>query len=252
MDGNKQGDLGIYLAGKTTRVPYPVHAASSCHLDLDGKIFSLTISSKSSCKAPCQHISELQLISSTSTMKFVTIAAASFLAANAVVVAAYEVPRDNLIAELVDEYDAEMDFFDAEDEFIEKLSESASASGLRGSSFDEKQKKEKRQKYLKTYVEGCKRCKYWKEQLEKETSGPKKKNAMKHFEQAAAAAFRAEAHLSPKGKADWKAFQEEHGASASERMADEWMKRHGSSYEEDASFDDIASQFVHQSSEHQD
>jgi len=33
--------------------------------------------------------------------------------------AAYEVPRDNLITELVDEYDAEMDFFDAEDELIE-------------------------------------------------------------------------------------------------------------------------------------
>ena len=118
---------------------------------------------------------------------------------------------------------------------------SASASGLRGSSFEEKQKKEKRQKYLKTYVEGCKRCKYWKEKLEKETFGQKKKNAMKHFEQAAAAAFRAEAHLSPKGKADWKAFQDEHGASAAERMADEWMKRHGSIFDEDSSFafDDI-------------
>ena len=57
-----------------------------------------------------------------------------------------------------------------------------------------------------------------------------------HFEQAAATAFRAEVHLSPKGKADWKAFQEEHGASAAERMADEWMKRHASIFDEDASF----------------
>eukprot|EP00986_Skeletonema_menzelii_P002578 scaffold699_cov69-Skeletonema_menzelii.AAC.1 len=36
----------------------------------------------------------------------------------------------------------------------------------------------------------------------------------------------------------WLAFQEKYGAEKAERLADKWLKRHASSYDEDA-FDDV-------------
>jgi len=118
----------------------------------------------------------------------------------------------------------------------------AQASGYASeSSFEEKKNKaDKAQQKLWywTECEGCEECSYWKEMMKEATSGPKKKNAKKHFEEAKAAALRAAAHLSVEGKKAWEAFQEEHGADAAASLADKWMKRHASSYDEDV-FDDI-------------
>mmetsp|Transcript_29885 Transcript_29885/g.51030 ORF Transcript_29885/g.51030 Transcript_29885/m.51030 type:complete len:192 (-) Transcript_29885:122-697(-) len=103
------------------------------------------------------------------------------------------------------------------------------------SSFEEKKRKADKalQKlWYWTECEGCDECSYWKEMMKEATSGPKKKNAKKHYEEAKAATLRAAAHLSVEGKKAWEAFQEEHGADAAERMADDWMKRHASSYDE--------------------
>mmetsp|Transcript_7151 Transcript_7151/g.10508 ORF Transcript_7151/g.10508 Transcript_7151/m.10508 type:complete len:102 (+) Transcript_7151:292-597(+) len=74
--------------------------------------------------------------------------------------------------------------------------------------------------------------------MKEATSGPRKKNAKKHYEEAKAAALRAMSHFSVEGKKAWEAFQEEHGADAAASLADDWMKRHASSYDED-SFNDI-------------
>ena len=109
------------------------------------------------------------------------------------------------------------------------------------SSFEEKKRKADKalQKlWYWTECEGCEECSYWKEMMKEATSGPKKKNAKKHYEEAKAAALRAMSHLSVEGKKAWEAFQEEHGADAAASLADEWMKRHASSYDED-SFNDI-------------
>eukprot|EP00984_Skeletonema_dohrnii_P001962 scaffold662_cov124-Skeletonema_dohrnii-CCMP3373.AAC.6 len=109
------------------------------------------------------------------------------------------------------------------------------------SSFEEKKRKADKalQKlWYWTECEGCEECSYWKEMMKEATSGPKKKNAKKHYEEAKAAALRAMSHLSVEGKKAWEAFQEEHGADDAASLADDWMKRHASSYDED-SFNDI-------------
>jgi len=109
------------------------------------------------------------------------------------------------------------------------------------SSFEEKKRKADKslQKlWYWTECEGCEECSYWKEMMKEATSGNKKKNAKKHYEEAKAAALRAMSHLSVEGKKAWEAFQEEHGADAAASLADDWMKRHASSYDED-SFNDI-------------
>eukprot|EP00986_Skeletonema_menzelii_P017944 scaffold23139_cov87-Skeletonema_menzelii.AAC.1 len=89
-----------------------------------------------------------------------------------------------------------------------------------------------------TEVEGCEECKKFKDEVMNATSELGKKKAKKYFDEAAAATLRAASHLSDEGMAAWLAFQEKYGAEKAERLADKWLKRHASSYDEDA-FDDV-------------
>jgi hypothetical protein len=84
--------------------------------------------------------------------------------------AAYEVPSDNLIKQLADEYDTETEtaaFSEDKDEMLIETPSSSSAYGLlrgRVSSFEEKKKKHekdrKRKYWLKCEADGCEDCKY--------------------------------------------------------------------------------------------
>ena len=96
------------------------------------------------------------------------------------------------------------------------------------------------QKKLWYYIEteGCAECLEFKKQIENATSELGKKKAKKYYEQAAAAAFRAASHESDDGMAAWQKFQERYGAEKANRLADEWLAKHASSYDEKA-FDDI-------------
>ena len=108
--------------------------------------------------------------------------------------------------------------------------------------FAEKKKKEadEAQKKLLYYIEteGCIECLKFKEEIMNATSEFKKKKAKKYFNEAAAATLRAASQVSEKGKELWEKFQEEHGAEKANELADKWLTRHASSYDEKA-FDDI-------------
>mmetsp|Transcript_15298 Transcript_15298/g.25017 ORF Transcript_15298/g.25017 Transcript_15298/m.25017 type:complete len:190 (-) Transcript_15298:361-930(-) len=89
-----------------------------------------------------------------------------------------------------------------------------------------------------TEVEGCEECKKFKDEVMNATTELGKKKAKKYFDEAAAATLRAASHLSDEGMTAWLTFQEKYGAEKAERLADKWLKRHASSYDEDA-FDDV-------------
>ena len=104
----------------------------------------------------------------------------------------------------------------------------------------EKDEADKAQKKLWrwTEIEACTECQKFKEEIMNATSELGKKKAKKYYEQAAAAAFRAASHESDDGMAAWQKFQERYGAEKANRLADEWLAKHASSYDEKA-FDDI-------------
>ena len=89
-----------------------------------------------------------------------------------------------------------------------------------------------------TEIEACEECKLFKEEIKNAISELDKKKAKKAFKLAAAAAFRAASHESDDGMAAWEKFQEKIGAEKANRLADKWLAKHASSYDEKA-FDDI-------------
>ena len=109
--------------------------------------------------------------------------------------------------------------------------------------FAEKKKKKKVDEAQKkllywTEIEGCEDCKKYGEEMKKAISKDGKEKAKKHFLEAAAATFRAAAHLSDDDKEAWVEFQEKYGATKAERWANKWLKHHASRYDEKA-FDDV-------------
>eukprot|EP00984_Skeletonema_dohrnii_P019966 scaffold9654_cov77-Skeletonema_dohrnii-CCMP3373.AAC.8 len=172
-------------------------------------------------------------------MKFVKIITAAFLAANTFV-AAYEVPSDNLIAELADEYDAK--FVDYEDEVgsFESTKE-LSAYGLRGSSSDEDFESVDFVDWEQAWCDSKKSMANWKAKIA-ESSGKAKVSAQKHYEQAKEASLRARAHIDPKAKAAWETTKETTRNAVDNARS--WFHRHGigEAYEhddEEDEFDDI-------------
>ena len=104
----------------------------------------------------------------------------------------------------------------------------------------EKDEADKAQKKLWrwTEIEACTECQKFKEEIMNATSELGKKKAKKYYEQAAAATLRAASHMSEKGEELWENFQEKYGADKANELADKWLAKHASSYDEKA-FDDI-------------
>ena len=131
--------------------------------------------------------------------------------------AAYEVPSDILIADLVDEYDSEMNWgdkfgstldedvsgyeydvdFEAEEEEEEQP---PSNYGLRGSTFEEQS--EANEKWKAAFCKAEKRAAVW-EQRMKERTGPAREEAKERFAEAKAASAKAWARISEEGKSAW-------------------------------------------------
>eukprot|EP00984_Skeletonema_dohrnii_P038063 scaffold40866_cov572-Skeletonema_dohrnii-CCMP3373.AAC.1 len=171
-------------------------------------------------------------------MKFVKIITAAFLAANTFV-AAYEVPNDNLIAELADEYDAK--FVDYEDEVgsFESTKE-FSAYGLRGSSSNEEFESADFVDWEQVACDSKKRMAELKVQIA-ESSGTAKETAKRHYQQAKEASLRAAAHIEPGARAAWEKTKET--TSNAVDNARSWMKRHGFGFGEAYEHDDEEDEF---------
>jgi hypothetical protein len=135
--------------------------------------------------------------------------------------AAYEVPGDIIIADLVDEYDSEMNWgpsgdigssygedydydvdFEAEDE-----EQPLSNYGLRGSSFDE-DSDANNEKWKACHCKAEKRAAVW-EQRMKEWTGEAREEAKERFAEAKAASAKAWARISKDGKSAWDAVKNE-------------------------------------------
>jgi hypothetical protein len=146
--------------------------------------------------------------------------------------AAYEVPSNNLIKELADEYNdaetVEMAFAEDIEEMIDTSSSSSAPGLLRGriSSFEEKKRVKDLNYWLACESGACADTKFWEEKMKELTSGPDKRNALKHLREAIAATLRAEAHLSNDFMPAWEAFKEKHGAAKAEQWADNWEDSH--------------------------
>jgi len=152
--------------------------------------------------------------------------------------AAYEVPNDNLIAELADEYDAK--FVDYEDEVgsFESTKE-FSAYGLRGSSSDEEFESVDFVNWNQAWCDSKKSMAKWKEQIA-ERSGTAKVTAQRRYEEAKAASLRAKAHIDPKAKAVWEKAKEK--STSIFNGAKSWFHRHriGEAHDdEEDEFDDV-------------
>ena len=153
--------------------------------------------------------------------------------------AAYEVPNDNLIAELADEYDAK--FVDYEDEVgsFESTKE-FSAYGLRGSSSNEEFESADFVDWEQVACDSKKRMAELKVQIA-ESSGTAKETAKRHYQQAKEASLRAAAHIDPKAKAVWENAKET--TSNAVDNARSWMKRHGFGFGEAYEHDDEEDEF---------
>ena len=154
--------------------------------------------------------------------------------------AAYEVPNDNLIAELADEYDAK--FVDYEDEVgsFERTKE-FSAYGLRGSTSNEDEEFESVDfvDWNRAWCDSKKSMVKWKAQID-ESSGKAKVSAQKRYEEAKAASLRAKAHIDPKAKAVWEKAKEK--STSIFNGAKSWFHRHriGEAHDdEEDEFDDV-------------
>ncbi len=132
-----------------------------------------------------------------------------------------------LIADLVDEYDSEMNWgapsgdkfgstfdedvsgyeydvdFEAEEE-EEEEEQPSSNYGLRGSTFEEQS--EANEKWKTAYCRAEKRAAVW-EQRMKERTGPAREEAKERFAEAKAASAKAWARISEEGKSAWDAFK---------------------------------------------
>jgi hypothetical protein len=129
--------------------------------------------------------------------------------------AAYEVPGDIIIADLVDKYDSEMNWgapsgdkfgstFD-EDEGYEydvdfEDEEPSSNYGLRGSTFEKQS--EANEKWKAAYCQAEKRAAVW-EQRMKERTGPAREKAKERYAEAKAASAKALSRISADGKSAW-------------------------------------------------
>lgn len=124
-------------------------------------------------------------------------------------VAAYEVPSDNLIAELADEYDESSSF------------------GLRGSSSNDEELQSattdvENVDWNKILCEANQRAAVWRRRMGERT-GRARENARQHYLEAKAASLRAKAHITPAARDAWDTVKETSRSVA--RNARNWFDR---------------------------
>ena len=138
-------------------------------------------------------------------------------------VAAHEVPRDNLIQDLAEDY--EFNAIHKEEDYEDEMMTDANTQRLRGSSFNKEGESTDADDvdWEKLACEARQRAAIWHQRM-KNRSGQAYENAKRHYEEAKAASLRASAHISPWAKDAWERTKRASSSIANDAKA--WFNRH--------------------------